>query len=43
LLKVFGHELKLGEQVELHRLGERGHFGGADFVEDDLKHLGVRI
>jgi hypothetical protein len=43
LVEVFRQELEFGQQVELEVLGQRGHFGGADFIEDDLEHSGRRL
>jgi hypothetical protein len=32
--------MKLGEEIELHFLGQRCHLGRADFIENDLEHRG---
>lgn len=37
-IKILREDLKLGQKVKLQILGQGAHLGGADGIEDDLKH-----
>src|SRR5207237_9298473 len=38
MVEVFGQNLKLLEEVELHSLRQRRHLGRTQLVENDLEH-----
>ena len=42
IIEVFRENLEFSQQIELQRLRQRRHFRRAQFVEDDLEHVGDR-
>ena len=40
LVEILRQKLEFRQEIELHFLGQGSHLGGADLIENDLKHGG---